>query len=104
MVLHRLDKNGIDLCLFMKLFALILTLVALAPLVTGCSFAITPLIFLIDNNEIGSGHEASYAGRKEENRRWGNAFGVAYSLSIFFALISGMPLRADYAVLFKGIY
>ena len=68
MVLHKLDKNGIDLCLFMKLFALILTLVALAPLVTGCSFAITPLIFLIDNNEIGSGHEASYAGRKEENR------------------------------------
>ena len=52
----------------MKLFALILTLVALAPFVTGCSFAITPLIFLIDNNEIGSGHEASYAGRKEENR------------------------------------
>ena len=68
MVLHKLDKNGIDLCLFMKLFALILTLVALAPLVTGCSFVITPLIFLIDNNEIGSGHEASYAGRKEENR------------------------------------
>lgn len=68
MVLHKLDKNGIDLCLFMKLFALILTLVALAPFVTGCSFAITPLIFLIDNNEIGSGHEASYAGRKEENR------------------------------------
>ncbi len=68
MVLHKLDKNGIDLYLFMKLFALILTLVALAPLVTGCSFAITPLIFLIDNNEIGSGHEASYAGRKEENR------------------------------------
>ena len=56
MVLHKLDKNGIDLCLFMKLFALILTLVALAPFVTGCSFAITPLIFLIDNNEIGSGH------------------------------------------------
>ena len=68
MVLHKLDKNGIDLCLFMKLFALILTLVALAPLVTGCSFAIAHLIFLIDNNEIGSGHEASYAGRKEENR------------------------------------
>lgn len=68
MVLHKLDKNGIDLCLFMKLLALILTLVALAPFVTGCSFAITPLIFLIDNNEIGSGHEASYAGRKEENR------------------------------------
>lgn len=68
MVLHKQDKNGIDLCLFMKLFALILTLVALAPFVTGCSFAITPLIFLIDNNEIGSGHEASYAGRKEENR------------------------------------
>lgn len=68
MVLHKLDKNGIDLCLFMKLLALILTLVALAPLVTGCSFAITPLIFLIDNNEIGSGHEASYAGSKEENR------------------------------------
>ena len=68
MVLHKLDKNGIDLCLFMKLFALILTLVALAPFVTGCSFAITPLIFLIDNNEIGSGHEASYPGRKEENR------------------------------------
>ena len=68
MVLHKLDKNGINLCLFMKLFALILTLVALAPFVTGCSFAITPLIFLIDNNEIGSGHEASYAGRKEENR------------------------------------
>ena len=68
MVLHKLDKNGIDLCLFMKLFALILTLVALAPFVTGCSFGITPLIFLIDNNEIGSGHEASYAGRKEENR------------------------------------
>lgn len=61
MVLHMCGKNYIDLYIHMKLLSLVLTLLALAPFVTGCSFAITPLIFLIDNNEAGGDMDAAYA-------------------------------------------
>ena len=51
----------------MKFFALIFAAIALTQLVTGCSFAITPLLFLIDSNEVGRIETGLYADSAPEN-------------------------------------